>query len=206
MSDSHTSVFGDLDLDYRSLLTDNEDHEHTVDGSPFAFSKTQLGKRLYEQKDLNFLRAMKGLDGLIMGLRTDVINGLSPDEDWLDGHVTLEDVWNTFENPLQARPKHPAVVRTTSLRTDERPSSSRSILGRSKSQKLFGDRRRVFGENRVPVRPPKNIFQLMWIALHDKVIVPSFPLLISDPSQYSSNSFTCPWALPDVSTWVNQQA
>jgi hypothetical protein len=29
----------------------------------------------------------------------------------------------------------------------------------------------VFGENTIPMRPQKGILELMWIALHDKVLV-----------------------------------
>ena len=42
------------------------------------------------------------------------------------------------------------------------------------ASKGFSDRRRIFSENRIPARTPKNIFQLMWRALHDKILVNLF--------------------------------
>jgi Ca2+-transporting ATPase len=35
----------------------------------------------------------------------------------------------------------------------------------------FSDRKRVFGENRLPERKPKSIFRLAWIALQDRVLI-----------------------------------
>jgi Ca2+-transporting ATPase len=39
------------------------------------------------------------------------------------------------------------------------------------SDKAFNDRKRVFGENRLPEKKPKNILQLAWIALKDKILI-----------------------------------
>lgn len=182
------SDFGDIDIDTRELLTSTKGPEAEVIDNPFAFTQAQLGKSLYDPKNLSLLRAMMGAEGLAMGLRVDLHQGLSPDEDKLEGHVTLEDVWRRFEGldevddvadrnnaPQQSAPTMDTV---TSEHQNQNPAGWSRIFRKSKpppsSSKGFTDRRRVLGENRIPVRPLKNIFQLVWIALHDKIIVPPF--------------------------------
>jgi P-type Ca2+ transporter type 2C len=153
--------------------------------NPFAFTPIQVGELLYDPKNLAALRAMGGLLGLTRGLRTDVNMGLSPDEDVLEGQVTLEGVWNELEdhqdsafdgNPIvathfndDARESHAELTNNGSaIAADQRALLSANS---KRHLKLFTDRRRVFGENVIPVRPQKSIFELMWIALHDKVLV-----------------------------------
>ena len=181
-----TSDFGDIDIDTRELLKSMEEgtKEELAD-NPFAFSKKQLGKSLYDPKNLNLLRAMMGAAGLAMGLRVDLHQGLSPAEDKLDGQVPWEDVWRRFETPAEDEAlldheniiPHSHVTRDTNSSASEHlHPSSRGFFMMQKSKppsaiRNFTDRRLVFGENRIPVRPLKTIFQLVWIALHDKIIV-----------------------------------
>lgn len=70
---------------FTSLRSDSQTE---IADNPFAFSPKQLAK-LHDPKDLNILRAMGGIDGLVSGLRTDVEEGLSSDEDPLAEKVTL---------------------------------------------------------------------------------------------------------------------
>jgi len=184
--DQTTSEFGDPHIETRPLSKSTESKigepkEPEDTDSPFAFTKTQLGRGLYDPKNLEALNAIDGLAGLVMGLRTDVRKGLSPDEDILDGRVTAEDVWRTFENgqsvssPIDGpsspeRGKaHGTVLNPTS---ETGPPANTTPLARSKNElSTFRDRKRIYGENKIPVRPLKNIFQLMWITLHDKTLV-----------------------------------
>lgn len=182
------SDFGDHDVDIHKLLKSMGDSEDTITENPFAFTKAQLGKNLYDSKDLNVLRAVKGLEGLTIGLRTDVDKGLSPNEDRLDGQVTIEDIWHDFESLQPDRERFqedhvfvnpvsddtPGLSAMTSVNENERPTYILGFRRRPQTQRrreFFTDRRRVFGDNRIPNRPAKNIFQLMWIAFQDKVIV-----------------------------------
>lgn len=192
-----SSEFGDISIDMRALLSAHEESDSAQTDNPFAFTESQVGKQLYDPKNLEVLRAMEGLEGLTMGLRTDVKRGLSPDEDILDGCVTLEDMWSAFESPWRHRDvTGPNIVchDIESVGTEnwaERDAGLIANIGasrESKSQqrpKLFQDRRRIFGENKIAVRPMKNIFQLMWIALHDKILVDPFFL----PSLICPRSF-----------------
>jgi len=150
-TDAHGSEFGDGNIDTH-LLFDESESNREDDPAPFAFTKTQVGKRLCDPKDLNFLGAIGGLDGLSLGLQVDLSKGLSPDEDVIDVPITLEDVWRAVS-------------------TGTRPEIPCREIPLPQSNTRFRDRRRVFGENEIPIRPPKNILQFMWIALHDKVLV-----------------------------------
>ena len=147
----HGSEFGDGIIDTHLLFDESED-DREEDSGPFAFTKTQLGNRLYDLKDLHFLDSIGGLEGLSLGLHVDLSGGLSPDEDIIDVPVTLEDVWRAVS-------------------TGSRPEIPSCEIPLAQSNTLFRDRRRVFGENKIPIRPPKSILELMWIALHDKVLV-----------------------------------
>jgi Ca2+-transporting ATPase len=192
-----TSETVDSPIDGQALLKMDTGDTVVVD-NPFAFLPRQLA-RLHDPKNLDVLRAMRGIIGLCVGLRTDVANGLSPDEDKLDGHVTLQDVDHAVETRKKAQvkadfikkipeddrdieviPEEPQVPRRSTKRTFSLGSrrASPATLGSTKGVAVytgFTSRKRIFGENRLPARKPKNIFQLMWMALHDKILVrPSF--------------------------------
>jgi P-type Ca2+ transporter type 2C len=162
------SDIGDPQIDLQRLLVIDGQKDSHAD-SPFAFGVNQLAK-LHDPKDLNVLRAMGGLKGLCLGLRTDVSKGLSRDESILDGHITIEDVQRMLETQMtpviqnhdQDDPPAAGLLkrRTTLL-----------SLNFSRGPRSFQDRIKVFGENRIPIRKAKNIFQLMWMVLQDKILV-----------------------------------
>jgi P-type Ca2+ transporter type 2C len=189
------SDIGDPKGEQRNLLK-SETVEAEIPENPFAFTPKVLAK-LHDPKDLNVLRQMGGLDGLVYGLRSDVKIGLSPDEDKLDGRVTLQNVWDVLETRKKEHVKQEiddklekdnvqgneidVVLEESSAGKLKRNESRKSTVSRRptlvsvKSQptvsKGFSDRKRIFSENRIPARKPKNIFQLMWMALHDKILV-----------------------------------
>ncbi|KAL6709997.1 plasma membrane calcium [Coniothyrium glycines] len=131
--------------------------EFEVDNNKFAFSPGQLGK-LYNPKSLSAFHALGGLDGIEKGLRTNRKSGLSIDEQHLDGTVSFEEA--TTPSSTQTPQKSPANGATT---TDSSLASS--------GDGAFADRKRVFSDNRLPVRKPKNILQLAWMAYNDKVLI-----------------------------------
>lgn len=133
-----------------------------VADNKFAFSPGQLTK-LINPKSLAAFYALGGLDGLEKGLRSDRQSGLSMDESHLDGRVAFEDV-----------------------KTHSKPNGNMNGVADSKMKKAeangaavapkltgdsFADRRRVFGDNRIPEKKAKNIFQLAWIAYNDKILI-----------------------------------
>ena len=195
-----SSDIGEEKSEQRDLLKQDEPE---IPDNPFAFTPKQLSK-LHDPKDLNVLRQMGGLEGLIFGLQTDIETGLSKDEDHLSGKVTLQDVWFEIEtrkkqqvqddmnknqedeakaaaeNDIQVE-EHGGHANKTK-RSDSTGSKARSSLAsrrvtlssirtQAPASTSYSDRKRIFSENRIPARKPKNIFQLMWMALHDKILV-----------------------------------
>ena len=173
------SDIGDPEIDVRGLM--DLDQEDQSKHSPFAFSVKQLIK-LHDPKDLNVLRAMGGLEGLCLGLRTDVNVGLSWDEEMIDGHITLEDVRQRLEMQRNEAESSLQGGRSSShpdSSTDQAPDSptlnrsfTRSSISFRHEKRSFEARRKVFGENKIPMRSAKNIFRLMWEVGQDKVLVP----------------------------------
>lgn len=191
-----SSDIGELQIESRDLLKTDEPE---ISDNPFAFTPKQLAK-LHDPKDLNVLRQMGGLDGLVFGLQTDCRTGLSPDEDRVERHVTLQDVWHELETRRKTQMQEGIDQKEMNAKKDESEgheehiddkanrhesgdsakrkislATRRPTMASVKSQvapsKGFSDRKRIFQENRIPVRKPKNIFQLMWMALHDKILV-----------------------------------
>jgi Ca2+-transporting ATPase len=133
------------------------EHEFEVENNKFAFSPGQLGK-LYNPKSLGAFYALGGLDGIEKGLRTDRKAGLSIDEATLDGAVSFDDATTqkTSDKPAKSSPEN-GITHTDTTK--------------EAGQNAFADRKRVFSDNRLPVRKPKNIFQLAWMAYNDKVLL-----------------------------------
>jgi Ca2+-transporting ATPase len=132
------------------------EHEFEVENNKFAFSPGQLGK-LYNPKSLGAFYALGGLVGIEKGLRTDRKTGLSMDEQTLDGVVTFEEATTATEKQNAKSNFDQGIAHT-----DSAPAAGSNA---------FTDRKRVFSDNRLPVRKPKNIFQLAWIAYNDKVLL-----------------------------------
>ena len=132
-----------------------EDFERA--NNPFAFTPGQMGK-MYNPKSLGAFHAVGGLAGLEKGLRTDRGTGLSVDEKSLDGAVSFEEA-TAVDSPASddTAVEEPAMVNTQSIG--------------SAGSGTFDDRKRIFNDNRLPQKKPKSIFQLMWLAYNDKVLI-----------------------------------
>jgi Ca2+-transporting ATPase len=131
-----------------------------VENSKFAFSPDQLNK-LLNSKDFGAFGALGGLRGLEEGLRTDVRSGLSMDETVLDGTVSVDEVVSRELVPppksaSSLAPLHNAIVNASATK---------------QPQDRFADRRRVFGINKLPEKKLKSIWELVWIAYNDKVLI-----------------------------------
>ncbi|KAF4451517.1 putative calcium P-type ATPase [Fusarium austroafricanum] len=137
------------------------DHDEHVQGNNFAFTPTQL-HQLLTAKNIAALRAFGGLLGLAAGLRTDISAGLSADETTLEGTVTLE------EAVASGNLERPPVLSAAS------PPPSPPLLHNhlfEHRDNHFVDRKRVFGNNRLPQIAQKSFFRLLWIAFNDKLII-----------------------------------
>lgn len=132
--------------------------EFEVQDNRFAFSPGQLNK-LLNPKNLGAFHALGGLRGLEKGLRTDVRSGLSVDETSLEGTVSFEEAISS------ASPKAPP---KSASPTD--PGVASPALGKQGGDS-FSDRRRIYGNNKLPEKKAKSILELAWIAYNDKVLI-----------------------------------
>lgn len=125
------------------------------DQRDFAFSPNQLFQ-LLNQRKASDLRAIGDLTGLCDGLRTDPTTGISADETDLNATVAVETrVQGIPTNYATDSPRHPPPSRFSS---PNRPPVS------------FSDRRRVYGENRLPRAKTPSFWALMWHAFNDKLM------------------------------------
>ena len=128
------------------------------ESNPFAFTPGQMGK-MYDPKSLGAFHAVGGMAGLEKGLRTDRNGGLSVDEQSMDGTVSFEEATAvTTPSSDDTAVEEPELVLTQT-------SGSRARSG------TFVDRKRIFNDNKLPQQKQKNIFQLMWMAYNDKVLI-----------------------------------
>ncbi|KAJ9096327.1 hypothetical protein QFC21_005147 [Naganishia friedmannii] len=116
-----------------------------TDPTPFLQKPSALAA-LVDPKSLATLEAMGGIDGVIHGLGTDAINGLS-------------------NLPIPAG----AEVEAGGPR-GQSGNAAEKRLGAQYNATL-ADRERVYGRNFVPPKKPKTLFQLMWAAMKDKVLI-----------------------------------
>jgi Ca2+-transporting ATPase len=138
------------------------EHHFHVEDNPFAFSPGQLSK-LFNPTSFSAFCALGGLQGIVLGLRTDSSSGLSLDETVLDGNVHIEDV--TISATMSAFQHGQVPYRST------RDPSTTHAPTRHTSSELYADRKRVFGTSRLPERKSKTLLHIMWLAFNDKVLI-----------------------------------
>ncbi|KAF2400148.1 calcium-translocating P-type ATPase [Trichodelitschia bisporula] len=114
-----------------------------VPDNPFAFTPGNLSK-LMDPKSVAGLQQLGGLTGLEKGLRTDREKGLSVGEAGLPGMILFDD----------------AVAGKADIRGERVAEAG-----------PFGDRRRVFGANRVPDKKPKSVLDIAWGIYNDKLLL-----------------------------------
>ncbi|KAK8069325.1 calcium P-type ATPase [Apiospora phragmitis] len=131
-----------------------------VKDNPFAYSPGQLTK-MFNPKSLAAFYALGGLSGMEKGLRSNRDTGLSVDEKHLDGTVSFQDVT-----------KKDAKLTTEGVQSPspDTPVARTNTAGRE-SNEVFSDRKRVFGDNRIPEKKGKSFLQLVWITYNDKVLI-----------------------------------
>jgi P-type Ca2+ transporter type 2C len=125
-----------------------------VPNNPFAFTPGQLNK-LLNPKSLSAYKALGGIRGIEKGLRTSIKAGLSVDEARLDGQVTFEDATRPDEKDFD----------NLSLKQLD------SAAIREERNGQFGDRLRVFRDNRLPEKKADSIFVLIWRTYNDKILI-----------------------------------
>ena len=131
-----------------------------VEDNRFAFTPGQLAK-LLNPKSLSAFYALGGLEGIEKGLRTDRRSGISNDEYTLEGTIPFESIHRGVTG-------HPETSEGNHVTATNTASSSHA---NDRAEDKFSDRKRIFGDNRLPERKPKSIFALAWIAYNDKVLI-----------------------------------
>lgn len=117
-----------------------------VDNNPFAFSPGQLNK-LLSPKSLAAFQALGGLEGIAIGLQSDIHAGLSVDETAARRHISFHEAVNA---PPPIKIEDPTHL----------PSGQ-----------PFQDRVRVYGRNVLPTKKAIPLWKLVWNAYNDKVII-----------------------------------
>jgi P-type Ca2+ transporter type 2C len=136
-------------------------HELPLEDNPFAFSPAQLSE-LFNPKNIAAFCAVGGLQGLVLGLRTDGTSGLSLDETGLDGTVELDHAPEATR-PTSAGGGDPSLGRVVHVVAATPIRHTRS--------EPYVDRKRIFGISRLPERRGKNFLQIMWVTFNDKVLI-----------------------------------
>ena len=178
----------------REPLGEPQNGDVPMEHKLIGFTPEKLSE-LHDPKNINILRDMGGLPGLISGLRSDANHGLSPHENKLRRRTTL---WKFMEHdsreeaiPREDNDKedpHNGIKlifgqkadreRSGETRPKEHPPISERKRTMTNSDPSFEDRRRIFGVNQIPSRKSKSLLQLMWIVLHDQILV-RFSLVLS---------------------------
>ncbi|PMD42124.1 calcium-translocating P-type ATPase [Hyaloscypha variabilis F] len=150
------------DHDFSPLImpSDEEDEDEIV-GNPFPLSPKALSI-LVDSKSIPAFRALGGLRGITRGLRTDSKSGLSLSEGSLDENESSGlGTGSTSSRPLDYRTFSAAKPRRNNGFTH----------GQLTDSELYVDRKRIFGENRLPEKKSKSLLEIMWITFNDKVLI-----------------------------------
>ncbi|KAH8598832.1 putative calcium-transporting ATPase 2 [Bisporella sp. PMI_857] len=149
-------------------LTPDPGHEADFqpENSNFAFSVGHLNK-LINPKSLPAFYALGGVAGLEKGLRTNRKTGLSVDETDLDGKVSFEDATAAARSSLLLLENEEKTPLVKSETKDVAHAKHRASSG----EESFFDRKRIFRDNRLPVKKGKSLLELMWITYNDKVLI-----------------------------------
>jgi len=143
-----------------------QEEDFNCEDNSFAFSVGQLNK-LINPKSLSAFYALGGLAGLEKGLRTNRKSGLSVDEADLDGTVSFAEA-KAAARTTRSIPQDDS--KTPITRVDSKDSSPPPRRTPA-SEDAYFDRKRVFNDNRLPVKKGKSLLQLMWITYNDKVLI-----------------------------------
>ncbi|KAL7622524.1 plasma membrane calcium [Parahypoxylon ruwenzoriense] len=147
--------------DESALKPDNgKEADFEVENNPFAYSPGQFTK-MFNPKSLSAFYQLGGLVGMEKGLRTNRDTGLSMDEKHLDGQVSFE----------EATGQTPSKLANEGLESPQTPVTRVDTTHRHATDESFIDRKRVYGDNRLPEKEGKSFLQLVWITYNDKVLI-----------------------------------
>ena len=127
------------------------------ENNPFAFTPGQLNK-CQNPKSLAAFRALGGIRGIEKGLQTDVVAGLSVDETRIQQEVTFEDATRYAHIKKATDESRPLVGQDV-------------IVSDHEVQGQYQDRRRIYGDNRLPAKKSLSIWRLFLNAYNDRILI-----------------------------------
>ncbi|KAI8602621.1 PMCA-type calcium-translocating P-type ATPase [Dissophora ornata] len=125
--------------------------QRPTNNGPFVFTPQEL-MDLIDPKSPELLGLYEGIEGILAGLHADPVKGLST-----AGNRPLETVMT------DASEKHEQSQESTTTATIYVSGDTTAVS--------FAEREIYFGQNKLPQRKPNSIFKLMWIALHEKILI-----------------------------------
>jgi Ca2+-transporting ATPase len=120
-----------------------------IDPSPFEFTPSTLAA-LFDPKSLSQLNQLGGLQGLEKGLKTSLDYGLREQGPTLVRQTTTDSVLSRISTKI----------------TGVVPDDTNRFPNDDLKQRVA-----VYGENKIPQRKTKSLLELMYIAMHDKIMV-----------------------------------
>ncbi|CAG8462122.1 26034_t:CDS:2 [Dentiscutata erythropus] len=158
-----SSVSTKVELEEMSVSSDkqkmarNDKSTYSINTGPFAYTSIHLWKMM-NHRDFELLKSIGGLDGIIEGLRTHRTNGLNTTEEskLLPQLEKFTNIPDDYKDILDKIPDD----NETNTHFPNPPDNT-----------LFSDRIRLFGKNVLPETKSKSIFEFMWLAMQDKVLI-----------------------------------
>ncbi|KAK7051078.1 plasma membrane calcium [Paramarasmius palmivorus] len=194
--DGHRGSEDSDDEDKHKILELEQDVD--VNPAPFRFKPYELA-HMFDPKSYETLESYGGVQGILRGLGADPVHGLSPEgpdgakrplgrSQTLDGHgsgvdgpgaglgasqrhdpnlpqITLTEPGGGHGKAPSASDLHAAAGGGASGGGDDGWDNSGALNA------SLADRRRVYGENALPIRKAKSLFALMAAAMKDKVLI-----------------------------------
>ncbi|CAA7263119.1 unnamed protein product [Cyclocybe aegerita] len=147
-----------------------DDANDTTDPTPFTFKPMSLA-RMFDPKDIDALIQFEGTPGIIEGLCTSPSRGITTIEPPEDARPKIRtNTKKELEAPNESDEKLPAI-----LLTGPTPSGS----GGDAPYVPLAERRRVYGDNIIPIWPPPALITVIWRSSTKSVILFSASISIA---------------------------
>ncbi|RHZ80355.1 hypothetical protein Glove_137g68 [Diversispora epigaea] len=148
----------------RDIHVDNHDESYE---SPFAYDPKALANIL-DPKSLIALKNLGGLEGLFKGLHTNPQTGLISSESALSP-ITIEEITEGKYVENKEKKDHENVEKDSINKNQIK--KAKSFIEIHDESAPFYQRTRTYGKNVLPERKSKSIFELMWMAMQEKVLI-----------------------------------
>ena len=162
---SSSSPTGNIETGFDTALDLKQEADLNV--APFAFKQRQLAS-LVDSKSLENLKSLGGVQGLLRGLGTNPLHGLSTKRT-PPSQLGSPHPGSNMEMSLLNLATSPAGLHESTASLGAGPGVGRPAL--SAYEATVEDRQRIYGHNIPPQPPSKSLLRIMWFALQNKVIV-----------------------------------